>query len=118
MSHVPVQGIGWGHGCLWVGNGSGGTAEINRSDWASPSADTLVFDTILLLDIGAVEPAVISEAELGPGSHGAAVLSDGSIAVIQEAKVMLFDRNGKYRRSFGQRGDGPGEFRHIARISR
>ena len=47
---------------------------------------------------------------------GAARLSDGSVAVVDENSdgelVRIFDAAGEHLRSFGRHGDGPGEFRN------
>lgn len=71
------------------------------------------------------EPTVLAEEELrigsvgeaGPTSFGMirtiAVLEDGRIAVAdaQAEEVRLFDSEGQYLRTFGGRGEGPGELR-------
>src|SRR4051794_6562254 len=50
---------------------------------------------------------------VAPASGGDFLVSDG-----QEQQVRIYAPDGRLRRTFGRRGNGPGEFQHIAHALR
>lgn len=98
----PGGAIGWTVSVDTVG----GTIQVVNAPPASGAKPTIRGDEDLR--IGEVEGG-------GPAQFGRirtiAVLEDGRIAVAdaQAEEVRLFDRDGQYLRTFGGRGEGPGE---------
>lgn len=52
------------------------------------------------------------------GVEGAVVMSDGRFVVSNRDGLLVFSREGRFLRTVGQAGDGPGEFRLITSLSR
>jgi hypothetical protein len=79
------------------------------------SLPVLRVDTVPLLSIGLVD----GEAPyLLDGVRHATTLDDGRIAIVNVGtdEVRLFDAEGRYIRTFGRGGDGPGEYRFPGRV--
>jgi hypothetical protein len=68
-------------------------------------------------------PLSANDRRLGAGVlgavNGAVEGRDGAVYVVdpRSSKVVIFDRNGRYRGAFGGEGEGPGEFRTASRIA-
>jgi hypothetical protein len=68
-------------------------------------------------------PLSVNDRRLGAGVlgavNGAVEGRDGAVYVVdpRSNKVVIFDKNGRYRAAFGGEGEGPGEFRTASRIS-
>lgn len=45
-----------------------------------------------------------------------APLADGGIVVAEQTTISFFDADGRFQRSVGREGDGPGDFRQIQRV--
>jgi len=64
----------------------------------------------------------IGREEEGPYQFGfladGLILSDGSIAIpeFRAQEIRVFDANGEHRRTFGGRGEGPGEFQNLSGV--
>lgn len=84
-----------------------------RPRWSASSRWTLKAEPTA--DIGGPEGGNMSELA---GVRGVGLLRDGSIVVANgaSASVRVFDARGKYLRSFGGKGKGPGEFQDIGSL--
>lgn len=97
---------GWSVAVDSAGTAGGGPVRVTNTPPAEGAAPTLL--GLEELRVGTLEGGQ-------PGSFGmlrqVAVLDDGSIAVAdaQAEEVRLFDREGRHLRTFGGKGEGPGE---------
>ena len=85
---------------------------IVENDYARPAwgADTGRVAGTPLLQVGGAE---VDGPEQFLGITHTALLPDGRLAVVnsQLQRVVLFDAEGRFQRTIGRKGDGPGEFR-------
>src|SRR5690606_5816123 len=81
--------------------------------WSGSAEDAWSLSLEPILEIGVLEgdPAYMFSQMRGPRR-----LSDGSIVVLDGAtsEVRIFDAEGRHLRTFGRKGQGPGEFQVAA----
>jgi hypothetical protein len=66
-------------------------------------------------DITVIELELTDESIINPKPNQMKriILSDGLVFLAQPEKIFVFDRNGKYIRTIGSKGQGPGEYNRI-----
>jgi len=108
---LAACGAGTGTGSGTVFRDSAGVA-IAESDHTRPAwgSDGWRLTDAPLIQVGSVDA---EGPEQFLGVMDARLLPNGDLAVVNARlqRVVLFDAQGKHRRTIGRRGDGPGEFR-------
>lgn len=99
------------------GGAAAWTTSVDTADGTIRVINTPPEGGVLPTLVGVEERRIGTVEEGGPAAFGLirsiAVLNDGRIAVgdAQAEEVRLFDRDGRYLRTFGGKGAGPGELR-------
>lgn len=107
-----VSGPAWAaFGALAIGVGVGGCAE----QAPVPDGQTPLLAPEVEVEIGSMdgdEEFVFASLEsVRPTAGGGVIVSDGGAT-----RISMYDTDGSFVRSFGSEGEGPGEFRNLARL--
>ena len=67
--------------------------------------------------ITAIELELTDESVINPRAIQRIIISDELVFIAQSSNILVFDRNGSFVRSFGSKGQGPGEYTEIQNMT-
>jgi hypothetical protein len=68
-------------------------------------------------EIAAIELELTDESLINPNLIRRAIISENYVIIAEAEKVLLFNRNGKFLRMIGSKGQGPGEHIYIENLA-